>query len=131
MRRITTKAHAAIDYVMALTLIIVPLFFLEDGGAAAWVPLIIGCVILLQSLITDYEYSAANLLPVPLHLGMDAVVGILLIASPWIWGFDERVWIPHVVAGVLEIGTAAMTKYHRSEPAKYPNPSTAKAKPAH
>ena len=35
--------------------------------------------------------------------------GALLAVSPWLFGFDQSVWIPHVAAGVFSIVTATVT----------------------
>src|SRR5690606_8240978 len=101
----------------AALLIIVPMFWLDVGGAAVWVPIIVGAVILLQSLFTDYEFSLSNAIPMPTHLMMDGVAGLVLAASPWLFGFYELVWIPHLVVGLLEFGGALMSKTPRDEPA--------------
>ena len=120
MRFIPTKIHAAMDYVGGALLIVVPLLWLgaeTEATAAIWVPVVIGALMLLQSLITDYEISFANILPVPAHLGVDGLAGLVLAASPWLFGFHEVVWIPHVIIGVLEIGGALTTRLHRDRPA--------------
>lgn len=120
MRFMSTKMHAAMDYLGGILLIVVPLFWMNSPDvppAAIWTPVVIGALMLLQSLFTDYELSLANVIPVPAHLGMDALAGIVLAVSPWVFGFAETVWIPHVIVGVLEIGAALTTKLHRSEPA--------------
>jgi hypothetical protein len=44
------------------------------------------------------------------HLVLDALGGIVLAASPWLFQFHEYVWMPHVVFGLLEFGAAAMTQ---------------------
>lgn len=129
MRFISTKTHAAMDYLAGLLLIIVPLFWLDSAevpSAAIWTPVVVGALMLIQSLFTDYEFSIANVLPVPLHLGMDAVAGIVLAASPWLFGFAETVWVPHLIVGLLEIGAALTTKLHRADPT-YPQPSRKQA----
>ena len=118
MRFIPTKAHAAMDYVGGLILIVAPLFWLNDRSipqAAIWTPVIIGALMLVQAMITDYEISLAKLLPVPAHLAMDALAGVVLLISPWVFGFAAVVWIPHVVLGLLEIGAALTTHTTRGE----------------
>lgn len=122
MRLIPTKAHAAMDYLGGLILLIVPLFWLNDPTtpqAAIWTPVAIGALILVQSMITDFELSLANLIPVTGHLAMDALVGAILLISPWVFGFAEIVWIPHVVIGLALIGAALMTETTRREPATH------------
>lgn len=122
MRFITTKAHAAIDYLTGILLIAVPLYFIDQAGAAVWVPIIVGCLILGQSMITNYELSLANIIPMRFHLLMDGFVGVVLAASPWLFGFSDHTWIPHVVVGLFEIGAAMATELQRREPIPYPDP---------
>jgi hypothetical protein len=55
------------------------------------------------------------------HLNIDLMSGILLAASPWIFGFSDRVIAPHLILGLLEIGAALMTKT-----VPYENTSTVK-----
>jgi hypothetical protein len=85
------------------------------GGAAVWVPVVIGGFVLLQSLFTDYEISLANLLPIKAHLAMDALAGLVLAASPWMFGFSEVVWVPHVAVGIIEVVFAITTHLHRAD----------------
>jgi hypothetical protein len=99
-----------LDYLMAALLIASPwLLGFANHPAARWVPVAMGAGVLLYSLFTDYELGAVRKLQMPAHLLLDAVGGILLAASPWILGFDERVWMPHVVLGLVEVVTAAIT----------------------
>ena len=46
----------------------------------------------------------------PVHLGLDAAAGLLLAASPWLFGFAEFVYLPHLILGILEMGAALMTE---------------------
>lgn len=132
MRFISTKTHAVNDYIFGAALIVIPLFYLTDENSpAVWVPVCIGALLLLQSLLTDYEISMANLIPIKVHLGMDVLAGVVLAASPWLFQFSERVWVPHVVVGILEIGLALTTRVHRTDPAHYPNPPSRAATTTH
>ncbi len=111
MRFIPTRVHGAIDYLTGLLLIAAPfLFGFADNTAAQWVPIILGAGIVIMSLVTDYELSLAHLIPMPAHLGVDAAGGLLLLASPWLFGFADRVFWPHVIIGVMEIGVALTTR---------------------
>jgi hypothetical protein len=44
------------------------------------------------------------------HLIMDILSGLLMIASSWLFGFSDHVWLPHVIIGVVEVITALMTE---------------------
>jgi hypothetical protein len=111
MRILSTRVHGIIDYAFGLLLIIAPyLFGFANGGAAQYLPQALGAAIIVMSLVTDYELSLARLIPMPAHLGVDMLGGVLLAASPWLFGFSDRVYWPHLILGVIEIGTAAMTE---------------------
>ena len=113
VRFIPTRLHGALDYIIGLILIIAPFMFgFADGSAAQWVPIILGIGVIGYSLVTDYEFSVARLIPMPMHLALDAGGGLLLALSPWLFGFANFVMWPHLIIGVLEIGTALMTKTH-------------------
>lgn len=114
MQIIPTRVHGIIDYLTGFLLIAAPwLLGFADGGAEQWVPVALGGAVIAYSLLTDYELGAANLLPVPIHLGLDALNGLLLLGSPWLFGFAETVAWPHVVVGAMEIVIPALTVRHR------------------
>ena len=108
--RLPTRIHGMLDYLLGALLIASPwLFGFADHAAARWVPVVLGAGVLLYSLFTDYELGAVRKLQMPAHLLLDATGGVLLAVSPWLLGFDERVWMPHVVFGLIEAATAAVT----------------------
>ena len=110
---IPTRVHGIIDYVVGALLILAPyLLGFADGTAAQWTPIILGVLVLVSSLMTRYELSVAKIIPMPVHLGLDIASGVLLLASPWLFGFADRVWLPHVVVGAAEIVIAALTQRH-------------------
>jgi len=110
MRLIPTRIHGLLDYVVALLLIVWPLLagYRLDAPEAV-VPIVLGAGTVGFSLFTDYEMSLARLIPMPVHLGLDMASGALLALSPWLFGFAERAWTPHLVIGLLEIGVAMTT----------------------
>ena len=111
MRFLSTRVHGAIDYSTGALLIISPwLFGFADGGAAQWVPVVLGLSILLLSLLTAYEWGAVKAIPMPLHLGIDLASGALLAVSPWLFGFAALVWLPHVVVGLFEVTVSLVTR---------------------
>jgi hypothetical protein len=99
------------DYLVGVLLIAAPwLFDFAKGGAETLVPVILGVLAILYSLMTDYEYSVSRVIPMRTHLTLDLMSGIFLAASPWIFNFDEYVYIPHLILGILEIGASLMTE---------------------
>jgi hypothetical protein len=99
------------DYLMGVLLIAAPwLFDFARGGAETWVPVILGVSTILYSLMTDYEYSVSGVISMKTHLTLDLVSGIFLAASPWIFNFNEYVYLPHLILGILEVGASLMTE---------------------
>ena len=117
MRIIPTSAHGVIDYTNAFTLLVAPkLWRLDEVPASAAAFYVAGGSLTAISLITDYELSAVNVLPMRAHLALDVASGAALAASPFILGFRQsgaRYWLAHVAIGATEIITAAMTKPER------------------
>lgn len=117
MRFINTRVHGMLDYLMGVLLIASPwLFGFANGGAAQWVPIILGLGALLYSIITDYELGLLKILSMKVHLMIDLISGIFLAASPWIFGFADEVYLPHLILGIIEIGASLCTKQYTSYP---------------
>lgn len=49
------------------------------------------------------------------QLSLDLIGGVFLAVSPWLFGFSERAWAPHLIVGLLEIGVVVMTRTTASE----------------
>jgi alkylation response protein AidB-like acyl-CoA dehydrogenase len=48
-----------------------------------------------------------------MHLAADAVLGLFLAASPWLFGFADQgahAWLQFLLIGIGEIGAAALTE---------------------
>ena len=108
---IDTKTHGIIDYVTGALLLVAPyLFGFATGGIEQWLPQVLGAMIIIMSLITRYELSVAKIIPLPVHLGVDIASGVLLAASPWLFGFAELIWWPHLLVGLMEIVIPLLTR---------------------
>jgi len=113
MRFIPTKVHGILDYTVGAILAISPwLFGFNRGGAETWVPFILGAGAILYSLFTNYEWGVSRRIPMPTHLLLDVLSGIVLALSPWIFGFADQVYLPHVIFGILEIVVPLLTRRH-------------------
>jgi hypothetical protein len=73
------------------------------------VPVAIGAATLVYSLFTDYELGALRRISMPAHLWLDALAGVLLAISPWLFGFDADVWAPHLTIGLIAVIAAGVT----------------------
>jgi len=113
---IPTKVHGALDYIVAIALIFAPwLFgFSNVGGAAVIIPMVLGAGLILYSLFTKYEWGLVKVLSMPYHLVVDVLASLLLIASPFLFGFYNmdmwNVWVPHVAVGIAVILVVIFSK---------------------
>jgi type IV secretory pathway VirB6-like protein len=111
MKPINTKTHGYMDYIMGVLLIAAPwIFNFARNGAETWVPVVLGIATIIYSLLTDYELGVSHVIPMRTHLILDIASGVLLAVSPWLFNFDEYIWQPHLILGILEVGAALLTK---------------------
>jgi hypothetical protein len=111
MRFLPTRVHGVIDYLWGLALITSPwLFGFADVTAATWVALVFGAGAILYSVVTAYELGLLKILPMPLHLILDGIGGAALAASPFLFGFADRVLWPHVLFGLFSVVACLVTR---------------------
>lgn len=99
------------DYLMGIILIAAPwLLGFAEGGVETWVPVAIGVAMLGLALMTNYEMGVVKTVPMPVHLTIDLISGLLLAASPWLFGFADRVYLPHLILGIAETAASLVTQ---------------------
>lgn len=122
IRFIPTRVHGAVDHVVGPALVLAPtLLRLGRTSPEGLTARAVGGVESLYSNITDYELSMKNVVPMKVHLALDAVGGATLALVPVLSGARRRGkkhWLPHVAIGAFEIGMAAFTKTEPPRPAE-------------
>jgi hypothetical protein len=89
IRFVTKTVHAYLDYPVAASLIFMP-FILRLGQGnplALWVSVATGVTALLLTLVTDHKTGVWPLVPYPIHLWIDRLVGVVFLAVPTLLGF--------------------------------------------
>lgn len=110
MSIISTKTHAILDYTVGVLLIAAPLIFeFHDGTAASWIPIFNGFLVVLLSVFTNYEGGIFRAVSMRTHLTIDTLAGICLTLSPWIFGFADVIFLPHLILGLSEIVAGLLT----------------------
>lgn len=115
MRFLPTKVHGLLDYLVGIALILAPnLFMFTDvGGAAVFIPRLLGTVLIVYSIFTNYEWGIIRKLSMPYHLVIDFLASVFLAASPFLFGFADKglnVWLPHTVVGITVILVVLVSK---------------------
>jgi len=111
MRFIPSTVHGWLDYLVGAFLIFAPwIFQFNHVPAARNVAMGSGVAAVVYSVFTAYEYGVFPKIPMPVHLMLDGASGILLAASPWLFGFSSQLYLPHVALGLFEIAAALCSK---------------------
>ncbi len=111
MRFISTKIHAILDFLIGIALIVFPwILGFAGGGAAQMVLVSAGILIAGMSLLTNHEFGIYKIVPMEIHLLVDAFMGLFLMMSPWLIGFAHVEIGPHILIGILVIVVAVFSK---------------------
>ena len=107
------RIHGLGDYASAFALILVGL--LVDGtGEARGTGIVLGLVLLVVSLLTDYPLGVRRIIPFKLHSAGDYVGAGALIAAPFLLGFgdtDEGLSTFYVAVGAVLVAISLLTDY--------------------
>lgn len=108
---ISTKFHAVLDYVGGILITASPWIFgfYKVGGAALFLPLVLGILQMTMVIFTKHEGGLIKVFPLQLHLILDMLVGFVLLVSPFLYGFYSFVFLPHVLLGLLSLSAALFT----------------------
>lgn len=100
--------HGALDYLAASALIVLP-FLLSFTGIELWLSVAGGAGLILYSLITDYQFGLAKLLPFNLHLVLDLSAGAALFVAPFLLDFGAiaSIYYPVMALGVFAVVTVS------------------------
>ncbi len=116
MRFVSTPYHAIIDYAAGSMLMFAPfvLGFSEVNHTAAWTSVLLGGAIFAMATCTDNEGAwFSRLIPMPVHLGADGLLGLALLVAPFAFGFaglGTYAWISFMVAGAGYVVLAVVTQ---------------------
>ncbi len=116
VKPISTRAHGVLDYLTGGLLLGAPRALGLSGTGAGRLLRLAGLGHAAYSVLTDYELGLVRRVPMRTHLALDGAGAVALAAAPWLVGTarrGRRHWLPHLVVGVYELATTALS---RSEP---------------
>ena len=88
MKVLSPRAHGVLDYLSVATFFLAPTLF-GFGGTPALVSRVLAVAYLAFSLLTAYPLGLARVVPFPAHVAFDMVLGVALLAAPWLLGFAD------------------------------------------
>ena len=116
MRVLPTPYHGIVDYSVGAMLVVSPwvVDFDKVTSIGVWIAVLGGAALMISSAVTDYEGSIlARWLTMTQHLWLDGVLALILIATPFVFGFYDEgtyAWLPFVGAGVIELVSMMITQ---------------------
>jgi hypothetical protein len=89
MKFVTKNMHAYLDYPVALALITLPFIFGLGSSNILALQLSVasGIAALILTLLTDHKLGVYRIIPFKVHLIIDAIVGIVFVAAPFVFSF--------------------------------------------
>ena len=110
MKLIPTKIHGVLDYLLGFTFVLMPwILDLNEYGIQSGIFVSLGMFTLIMSIFTRYELGVWKKIPMSMHLSLDAAGAVLLMISPWLFGFANQVYLPHILMGGIELIAVIMS----------------------
>ena len=116
MKVINNKMHGVLDYVTVLCFFASPSIF-GLAGIPAYLSYALAVVHLLMTVLTNFEFGVAKIIPLKLHKYVEMVVGPVLLVISWVLGFSDDVKARSIfmVAGVVIILVGLLSQYKSVE----------------
>lgn len=117
--------HGAIEYLAGLALIAMPLLLEIEAEAAVALPVIVGILVLVVAAATERPPGLIELIPLEIHVVLDFVLAVFLIATPFVFGFTEE-FLPTVIfvgLGVVHLLLTMGTRFRAGEARREKSPS--------
>lgn len=109
--------HGLLEYGAGALLIAAPFLFAFDSDTATAVAIVAGVAVLIIAASTAMSTGLIKSIPVPAHVILDYALAILLIASPFLFGFndDGTATAFFIVLGVVHLLVTIATRFLGAE----------------
>ena len=109
--------HGLLEYVAGALLVAAPFLLTFDSDTATAVSIVAGVAVLIIAASTAMSTGLIKSIPVPAHVILDYALAILLIASPFLFGFDDdgTATAFFIVLGVVHLLLTIATRFMREE----------------
>ena len=107
--------HGLLDYLVGVALVAVPFAVGFDEGAATASSVALGVGLLIVAASTDLPTGFVHSIPRALHVVLDYVIALALVAAPFVLGFsDDGTAAPWLIAiGVVQLMQTLATRFLR------------------
>jgi hypothetical protein len=114
--------HGGVDYLLGAFLILSPFLFSFDAGAATATGIVAGVLVLVLASSTAWATGLITSIPPSAHAIFDLIIAVLLIASPFLFGFsdDGTATAFFIVLGVVHLLMTIATRFVSEAPPRRP-----------
>ena len=111
--------HGILEYAAGALFIAAPFVFGFDSQAATALSIIVGVLVLAMAASTDGPTGLARVVPVEIHAVVDFALAVLLIASPFLFGFRDEGGATafFIILGVVHLLVTIATRFREPRPA--------------
>jgi hypothetical protein len=109
--------HGLLEYGIGALLIFSSSLLSYDDDTAKAVSILLGAAVLAIAALSDMSTALLRRIPLSAHILLDYIFGVLLVASPFLFGFsdDTDATAFFVVIGLGYLVLAAVTRFERRE----------------
>jgi hypothetical protein len=115
---ISQAIHGGIEYAAGVLFIAAPFIFdFSDVGSATAISIIVGVLVIFVAATTTGPTSIVNSLPVSVHVGIDYVLALVLIAVPFLFGFSDETnpTVFFIALGIVHLLITIGTRFRRGD----------------
>jgi hypothetical protein len=111
--------HGVLEYAAGAIFVAAPFVLGFDSDAATALSIIVGVLLLALAASTDGPTGLSKTVPVEIHAVVDFALAILLIASPFLFGFRDESGATafFIIVGVVHLLLTIATRFREPRPA--------------
>ena len=109
--------HGVLEYAAGVLLVAAPFVLAFESDTATGISIAAGVVVLIVNASTAMSTGLIKSIPVQAHVMLDYVLAILLIASPFLFAFDDdgAATAFFLVLGIVHLLLTIATRFIRDE----------------
>lgn len=110
MLNIPIRTHGVIDYTVGILLIGSPVVIQYPDDPMKGIAVVLGAIVLLYSVMTDYPLGLLRFVPFPIHRGADLLAGGGLLFAPIHFAVHGIPAVLFVALGAVLVSLAFLTR---------------------
>jgi hypothetical protein len=105
--------HGLVEYGVGGLCIVAPFLFSFDSDVAKVVSILLGAAIIVHGFVTEAPTGVTRSLPIASHIVLDYVTALILLVSPFLFGFkdDASATVFFIVVGLGFLLLSLATRY--------------------